>query len=166
MRIRALLVQTIAFLSVQIGHIRVGDADRAPERIVSLSGRVASGKSQLCDSLCKRYPATLVKTRKLIQKLKPTVPERRRDLQELSLAARKESRLATRRLATHTEFNFRLHLVINLNRMAHRPTSTRTLGPRVIVLPSSSHRRTASSCVDPRLRLRGNPRATGPACRV
>jgi hypothetical protein len=161
MRIRALLVQTIAFLSVQIGHIRVGDADRAPERIVSLSGRVASGKSQLCDSLCKRYSATLVKTRKLIQKLKPTVPERRRDLQELSLAARKESRLAT-----HTEFNFRLHLVINLNRMAHRPTSTRTLGPRVIVLPSSSHRRTASSCVDPRLRLRGNPRATGPACRV
>jgi adenylosuccinate synthase len=67
---------------VQIGHVGVGDADRAPERIVLLSGRVASGKSQLCDSLCKRYSATLVKTRKLIQKLKPTVPERRRDLQE------------------------------------------------------------------------------------
>ncbi|MHB8152408.1 MAG: adenylosuccinate synthetase [Vulcanimicrobiaceae bacterium] len=52
-----------------------------PKRIVLLSGRVASGKSLLGESLCERYSATLVKTRKIIQKLKPEVPDEREALQ-------------------------------------------------------------------------------------
>jgi adenylosuccinate synthase len=57
------------------------DGGPQPERIVLLSGRVASGKSQLSESLRERYSAEVVKTREIIIELKPGVKVERSALQ-------------------------------------------------------------------------------------
>ncbi len=65
--------------------------DAIPERIVLLSGRVASGKSQLSDSLRARYASEVVKTREIIIKLKPRVEVTRSALQRAGAALDEET---------------------------------------------------------------------------
>src|ERR1043166_6938331 len=53
-----------------------------PTKVVVLSGPVASGKSTLTQSLADRFGFRSLKTRELIQTLRPEVPFERASLQE------------------------------------------------------------------------------------